>query len=70
MLFFFSPMKAVWQSKVKEWQMDNIGRPLSKKEFPAIFKATWQKVATFENAVNGFKRSGLFPLTPDGIDEK
>ena len=67
---FFSPMKAVCRSEVKEWQMDNIGRPFNKKEFPDICKATWQKVATFENVVNGFKRSEICPLTSDGIDSK
>ena len=65
---FFSPMKSVWQAQVKQWQAENIGRFITKNEFPMIFKAAWEKVATYENAANGFKRSGLFPFTPKEID--
>ena len=64
---FFSPMKSVWQAQVKQWQAENIGRFITKNEFPMIFKAAWEKVATYENAANGFKSSGLFPFTPKGI---
>ena len=57
----FSPMESEWQANVKEWQMNHIGQALSKKEFPTIFRKTWYAVATL-------RRSGMFPLGPDGID--
>ena len=41
---------------------------MTKKDFPAVFSDTWKQVATFQNAANGFRRSGLFPLSADGID--
>ncbi|KAH3880519.1 hypothetical protein DPMN_004435 [Dreissena polymorpha] len=28
----------------------------------------WDVVATIENAIHGFRKSGLFPLDPKGID--
>lgn len=65
----FSPLKSAWQAAVKTWQLDHIGEALSKTQFPEIFKETWVKVTTFENACHGFRQSGLFPLTPDGIDK-
>jgi hypothetical protein len=42
---------------------------LSKNQFPGIFRQTWFKVANFENACHAFRQSGLFTLTPNGIDK-
>ena len=37
-------MKSAWQAQVKQWQAENIGRFITKKEFPMIFKVAWEKV--------------------------
>lgn len=66
---FFSPMKTVWKAMVKEWQMSHVGEVLTKKQFPEVFRKTWYRVATLENSAHGFRRSGLYPLSPDGIDK-
>lgn len=65
---FFSPMKSVWKQTVKQWQIEHMGLPLGKKDFPALLRKTWEKVATFENTSHGFRKAGLFPLRIDGID--
>lgn len=64
----FSPMKSAWISEVKYWQMNHIGEVLTKKTFPEVFKIVWDRVTTLENSTQGFKKSGLYPLTPEGID--
>ncbi|XP_033731184.1 LOW QUALITY PROTEIN: uncharacterized protein LOC117320803 [Pecten maximus] len=64
----FSPMKAAWTKHVKQWQMQHIGEVLTKRMFPEVFRGTWYQVATFANAWKGFQKSGLFPLSSDGID--
>ena len=64
----FGPMKKAWQQTVKNWQVKNLGVALSKKEFPGLLKETWRKTATFENAAHGFRKAGLFPLSPEGVD--
>ena len=61
-------MKTVWKAMVKEWQMSNVGEVLTKKQFPAVFRKTWNRVATLENASHGFRRAGLYPLSSEGID--
>jgi hypothetical protein len=33
-----------------------------------VFKSAWDSVTTFDNAAHGFRRSGLFPLNPNGKD--
>jgi hypothetical protein len=65
---FFSPMKKVWKQTVKAWQIEHLGETVGKKEFPCLLKHAWSKVATFENASHGFRKSGLFPLSITGID--
>ncbi|XP_060791261.1 homeobox and leucine zipper encoding b isoform X2 [Neoarius graeffei] len=64
----FSPMKASWEKCVKEWQTQHVDEVFTKTHFPSVFKKAWYSVTTLENSVNGFKRSGLFPLSIDGID--
>ena len=66
---FLSPMKTVWKAMVKEWQMSHVGEVLTKKQFPEVFRKTWYHVATLENSAHGLRRSGLYPLSPDGIDK-
>ncbi|XP_069109467.1 uncharacterized protein [Argopecten irradians] len=66
---FFSPMKSAWRGNVKQWQMDNLGKAFTKYDFPKVFKQSWETCATLSNAAHAFKRSGLFPLTPEGIDQ-
>lgn len=45
---FFAPMKTVWKAMVKEWQMTNVGEVMTKKQFPAVFRKTWYRVATLK----------------------
>ncbi|XP_053392934.1 uncharacterized protein LOC128555225 [Mercenaria mercenaria] len=66
---FFSPMKSAWKKNLKHWQLENIGETLTKRQFPAVFKSAWETVSTLENAAHGFRRSGLYPLDPNGIDK-
>lgn len=65
---FFAPMKAAWKRCVKSWQFEYLSQSLTKKDFSGVFKLTWNVVATIEKAINGFRKSGFFPLDPKGID--
>ena len=65
----FSPMKAAWKAQLKAWQMENIGCIVTKSVFPGLFRVAWERVATLQNASQGFKRSGLFPLRSDNVDK-
>lgn len=65
----FSPMKSKWRMHLKNWQMDHLGEAFTKTHFPEVFKSVWESVTTLQNSISAFRRSGLFPLTPKGIDE-
>ena len=64
----FSPLKAAWESEVKAWQMSHLGEVITKNNFAGVFKRAWERVSNLTNSVSAFKRSGLFPLTIQGID--
>ena len=66
-LCLFSSLKAQWKQAVHAWQVENPGENVSKKTFATVFKVTWQKSTTVENAVKGFAESGLFPLNADKV---
>ena len=63
----FSPMKSAWKAQLKTWQMENIGCVVTKSVFPGLFRIAWERVATLQNAAQGFKRSGLFPLGSENV---
>jgi hypothetical protein len=35
----FSPMKSKWKEMVKKWQMEHLGEPFTKANFPEVFKS-------------------------------
>ena len=49
--------------------MENVGMALTKKDFPSVFKSAWDRCATFDTAVSGLRRSGMFPFDVNGIDK-
>ena len=61
-------MKPDWKAMVKERQCDHVGQVPTMKQFPAVFKRTWNQVAAPGNAPRGFRRAGLYPLSLSGID--
>ncbi|KAL2087171.1 hypothetical protein ACEWY4_018230 [Coilia grayii] len=53
----------------RKWTRMMAGQKLSKMEFFAVFKRTWAKAATVENAQAGFRGTGMFHLNKDIIPE-
>jgi hypothetical protein len=45
--------------------MSKIVQVVTRNDFPTIFKQAWSKVALFQNAANGFRKTGLFPFSPE-----
>ncbi|XP_053389361.1 uncharacterized protein LOC128552359 [Mercenaria mercenaria] len=66
-LRLFSSLKETWKSSLREWQIDHVGQYVTKFEFAAIFKKAWVNASKVENAVNGFRDAGLFPLDKDKV---
>ena len=65
----FSSLKAEWKKAVSKWHWDNPGLPMTKSQFPGTFKNVWMKSCTVDKPINGFKKTGLYPLDPHAFDK-
>jgi hypothetical protein len=59
---FFGPFKRAYDSALRSWQIRHPGRPVTTWQFAELLSPAYAKAATIENAVSGFKASGLWPL--------
>lgn len=63
----FKPLKEHWKKTVHKWRLDSNIEILNKTNFPLMFREAIDGVKK-EHIVNGFKRCGLFPWSPDAVD--
>lgn len=68
-LRLFSVLKESYKQSVRQWQVDNIGQMVTKRNFAPIFKRAWEKSTTTDVAVKGFRDAGLYPLNPDVVTQ-
>ena len=65
----FKPLKSDWKRTVREWQEQNLGEQLNKKNFcPLLEKAIASDKNLKLTIQNGFRKCGLFPLDPNAVD--
>lgn len=68
---FFAPMKAVWQDQLKSWRFEHQGEMITRPDFAPLLEKTLANMAGKTDAlINGFRKCGLFPFTPNAIDYK
>lgn len=66
-LRLFGALKETWKKALREWQIQHVGQYVTKYEFASIFKHAWVNATKVENAVNGFKDAGLYPLDKNAV---
>ncbi|XP_072392290.1 uncharacterized protein [Diabrotica undecimpunctata] len=59
---FFRPLKAYYDDLCDNWTTSNPGQVVTEYHVAGLFKQAYEKTATIEKAVNGFKMTGIFPL--------
>ncbi|KAK9680181.1 DDE superfamily endonuclease [Popillia japonica] len=63
----FKPVKALWRRAVLQWRRENPNEQLTKEKFAPILRIVVGSIKP-SIIVNGFKATGLYPFTFDGID--
>ena len=63
-------VKMTYRQEVQKWLSNNIKRSYDKLAFMEIFRIVFDKCTTMANAVEGFKKSGVFPWDPTIINGK
>ncbi|XP_045509196.1 uncharacterized protein LOC123704756 isoform X3 [Colias croceus] len=59
-----------WDEAVLNFLHENPNEILTKATFNQLFTKVWYKCMTYNNIVNGFKATGLFPFNPEAIPEE
>ncbi|CAM1305346.1 Uncharacterised protein r2_g1513 [Pycnogonum litorale] len=62
---FFKAFKSAYNAASTGWMVANAGRRITMYEICQIFATAYNKCASIEKAVNGFRSCGLWPLNSD-----
>eukprot|EP00731_Ephydatia_muelleri_P032532 Em0024g76a len=63
----FKSLKNLWTTAKNLWKAYNPLANISKKVFPNVFKKAVDQVS-IATVVNGFRKTGLYPLDPEQVD--
>lgn len=62
---FFGPFGKYYDEALRMWMREHVGRPVTTWQVAEILNVAYGKAASVQNAVSGFRKSGLWPLTMD-----
>jgi hypothetical protein len=62
---FFGPLKKAYSKEVGKWMMNNPGKRVTDYDICEIFTPAYNRVASIEKAVSGFKATGIYPFNAD-----
>nr|CAH7758128.1 unnamed protein product [Callosobruchus chinensis] len=58
----FKPMEVYYTQAMEKWLRSNVGRTVSQYQVAALLNEAYSRAATLENAANGFRASGVWPV--------
>ncbi|XP_060806689.1 uncharacterized protein LOC132903177 [Amyelois transitella] len=65
----FKSLKAFYYEACRIWLKRNPWRRLTRLQFGELLSTAWSKAATYDNAVNGFKATGVYPFDRNAIPD-
>ncbi|XP_035432885.2 uncharacterized protein LOC118264478 [Spodoptera frugiperda] len=65
----FKSLKSHFYEQCRLWINQNPGRRITRLSFGSLLNKAWGKAATAENAISGFRASGVFPFNPTAIPD-
>ena len=69
-LTFFGPLKHAYNREVDKWMLCNPAICVRDYDLCEIFTPAYNRVASVDKAVNGFRCSGILPFNPDVFEEE
>lgn len=65
----FKSLKHHFYEQCRLWLIQNPGRRITRLSFGALLSKAWGKAASSENAIAGFKATGVYPLNPEALPD-
>lgn len=66
---FFKPLKSYFSQEARTWMINHKDRKLNRHNVSALIGNAWVKAATVNNAVSGFRATGIFPYDASVIPD-
>ena len=66
----YGPFKKHYNSALREWMVDNPGKPAGIYNIPALVAKAFPKAMTVENITSGFRVTGIFPHNANVFPEE
>ena len=64
---FFKSLKSHWSNVCHEYMSENVGHVVTKFQFSALFSKAWYLAIKPETIINGFRKTGVYPLNKHAI---
>ncbi|KAH9328989.1 hypothetical protein KI387_001097, partial [Taxus chinensis] len=65
----FAPFKSYFKEERRKWLFEKHGIDVNRSELATLGSRAFQKALSPENIKAGFKRTGIWPLNPNALDE-
>ena len=62
---FMKPLSIYYDQELEKWLCNHLGRVVTTFQVAELFGIAYTKAATAQTAINGFKKTGLFPTNRD-----
>lgn len=66
---FMAPLSAFYEQETRKWLIHHPGRYVTIYQVGNLFKNAFSRAATVQNAMNGFKKTGIYPFNRDVFPE-
>ncbi|XP_047139751.1 uncharacterized protein LOC124815277 [Hydra vulgaris] len=61
-ILFMKPLSTFYDHNLRKWLRTNPGRVVTQFQIASLFGASYLDTATMTNAINGFKKAGIWPV--------
>lgn len=62
---FFKPLSSYYIDETEKWLRQNPGRVVTQYQISMLFGKAYERAASIGNIVNGFRKSGIYPINRD-----
>ncbi|XP_054706771.1 uncharacterized protein LOC129216581 [Uloborus diversus] len=59
---FFKPLKHYFKKEARNWIVNHPGRTIGRIQAAELIDRAWKRAASVHTAINGFRKTGIFPL--------